>query len=87
MLDKEGFTDTRIVVSNELDEEIISSLKLQGAKIDAWGVGTKLITAEGGPSFGGVYKLAATMQDGEIIPKIKLSENREKITNPGNKDL
>ena len=89
MLDAAGFPDAVISASNDLDETLISSLKLQGAAINSWGVGTNLITSKDCPSFGGVYKLAA-IQDkatGEFIPKIKLSENAEKITNPGNKTI
>ncbi len=86
MLDAAGFTDAVISASNDLDEYLIDSLKVQGATITSWGVGTHLITAKDNPSFGGVYKLAA-IQDkaGNFIPKIKLSENSEKVTNPGNK--
>ena len=87
MLDAAGFTDAVISASNDLDENLISSLKLQGAKINSWGVGTNLITSKDSPSFGGVYKMAA-IQDadtGAYIPKIKISENVEKITNPGDK--
>ena len=75
--------------SNDLDEYLIDSLKMQGAAINSWGVGTNLITAKDCPSFGGVYKLAAVKDKttGEFIPKIKLSENAEKITNPGNKTI
>ena len=74
-------------VSRTLDEYLIDSLKIQGAAITSWGVGTNLITSKDCPSFGGVYKLAAIMdkKTGTFIPKIKLSENEEKITNPGNK--
>ncbi|MEG2350840.1 MAG: nicotinate phosphoribosyltransferase [Hungatella sp.] len=89
MLDAAGFPDAMISASNDLDENLISSLKLQGATINSWGVGTNLITSKDCPSFGGVYKLAA-IQDkatGEFVPKIKLSENAEKITNPGNKTI
>ena len=89
MLTEAGFPDAVISASNDLDEELIDSLKLQGAAINSWGVGTHLITAKDCPSFGGVYKLAA-IQDrdtGKFIPKIKLSENAEKITNPGNKTI
>ncbi|MEG2699684.1 MAG: nicotinate phosphoribosyltransferase, partial [Hungatella sp.] len=89
MLDAAGFPNAMISASNDLDENLISSLKLQGATINSWGVGTNLITSKDCPSFGGVYKLAA-IQDkatGEFVPKIKLSENAEKITNPGNKTL
>jgi nicotinate phosphoribosyltransferase len=87
MLDKEGFTDATISASNDLDELLINSLKIQGATINSWGVGTNLITSKDCPAFGGVYKLAAIMdkKSGKFIPKIKLSENAEKITNPGNK--
>lgn len=87
MLDAEGFTDAVISASNDLDEYLISDLKNQGATINSWGVGTNLITSKDNPSFGGVYKLAAIMdkETGRYIPKIKLSENAEKITNPGDK--
>ncbi|MBE5847486.1 MAG: nicotinate phosphoribosyltransferase [Lachnospiraceae bacterium] len=88
MLDEAGFPDAVISASNDLDEFLIHSLKDQGACITSWGVGTHLITSKGCASFGGVYKLAAVMgADGEFIPKIKLSENTEKITNPGNKTI
>lgn len=86
MLDDAGFQDAVISASNDLDEFLIESLKAQGAAITSWGVGTNLITSKDNPSFGGVYKLAAILGDnGEFIPKIKLSENTEKVTNPGNK--
>lgn len=86
MLDDAGFPDAVISASNDLDEFLIDSLKTQGAAITSWGVGTNLITSKDNPSFGGVYKLAAVRgADGEFIPKIKLSENSEKVTNPGNK--
>ncbi len=88
-LDAEGFTDAVISASNDLDEGLISSLKQQGATINSWGVGTNLITSKDCPAFGGVYKLAA-IQDrnsGKFIPKIKISENAEKITNPGDKTI
>lgn len=88
MLDAAGFPDAIISASNDLDEYLIDSLKAQGAAITSWGVGTNLITSKDWPSFGGVYKLAAIMgRDGNFIPKIKLSENSEKITNPGNKTV
>lgn len=88
MLDEAGFDDAVISASNDLDEYLIDSLKVQGAQITSWGVGTHLITAKDNPSFGGVYKLAAIMgPDGKFIPKIKLSENSEKVTNPGNKTI
>ncbi len=86
MLDDAGFPDAVISASNDLDEHLIDSLKAQGAAITSWGVGTNLITSKDNPSFGGVYKLAAIQnENGEFIPKIKLSENTEKVTNPGNK--
>lgn len=86
MLDEAGHTDVSICASNDLDEYLINDLKRQEAAIDSWGVGTNLITAKDCPSFGGVYKLAAIQNKaGEFVPKIKLSENTEKITNPGNK--
>lgn len=88
MLDDAGFPDAVISASNDLDEFLIDSLKEQGAAITSWGVGTNLITSKDCPSFGGVYKLAAIQApDGSFIPKIKLSENSEKITNPGNKKM
>ena len=82
MLDEAGFTDCKIVVSNSLDENIIRDIIRQGAKYDTFGVGERLITAKSNPVFGGVYKLVAKEEGGEIIPKIKISENPEKITNP-----
>ena len=88
MLDDAGFPDAVISASNDLDEFLIQSLKAQGAAITSWGVGTHLITSKDCPSFGGVYKLAAIMdKNGKFIPKIKLSENTEKVTNPGNKTI
>ena len=88
MLDEAGFTDAIISASNDLDENLITSLYSQGAKITSWGVGTHMITSKGWSSFGGVYKLAAVMEkDGTFTPKIKLSENTEKVTNPGNKKI
>ncbi|MBQ9980069.1 MAG: nicotinate phosphoribosyltransferase [Oscillospiraceae bacterium] len=83
MLDKNGFDDCRIVVSNSLDENIIRDLILQGACVDSFGVGERLITGKSEPVFGGVYKLAAVEDEkGNIIPKIKISENAAKITTP-----
>ena len=82
MLDEAGFTECKIVVSNSLDENIIRDIILQGARIDSFGVGERLITAKSNPVFGGVYKLVAKEKDGKVIPKIKISENPEKITNP-----
>ncbi len=88
MLDDAGFPDAVISASNDLDEFLIDSLKQQGATITSWGVGTNLITSKDNPSFGGVYKLAAVQgEDGNFVPKIKLSENSEKVTNPGNKEI
>ena len=89
MLDEAGFSDAVISASNDLDEDLISSLKAQGAAINSWWVGTNLITSKDCPSFGGVYKLAAVKEKNGngFIPKIKLSENAEKITNPGNKTI
>lgn len=88
MLDDAGFNDAVISASSDLDEYLIDSLKAQGAAITSWGVGTNLITSKDNPAFGGVYKLSAVMgDDNTFIPKIKLSENSEKITNPGNKTV
>lgn len=88
LLDEAGFDDAVISASSDLDEYLITDLKRQGAKITSWGVGTNLITSEGCPAFGGVYKLSAVQDEkGHYIPKIKLSENTEKITNPGNKSV
>ena len=89
MLDDAGFPDAVISASNDLDEYLIDSLKAQGATINSWGVGTNLITSKDNPAFGGVYKLAAVKDDGSssFTPKIKLSENTEKVTNPGNKTV
>jgi nicotinate phosphoribosyltransferase len=79
--------DCAIVASNSLDEFIISDLLDQGAKIDSFGVGERLITAKSEPVFGCVYKLAAVENEGVVYPKIKISENEEKITNPGYKKV
>ena len=88
MLDEAGYPDTVICASGDLDEYSISSLKNQGATINSWGVGTRLITSADMPALGGVYKLSAIIEkDGEIVPKIKVSENAEKITNPGFKNI
>ena len=88
MLDEAGWTDSKISVSNSLDEYIIRDLLRQGAQIDMFGVGERLITAKSEPVFGGVYKLAAIEEpDGTVVPKIKISENVEKITNPHHKKL
>ena len=87
MLDEAGFPDCKICASNSLDETIIRDMIAQGACIDSFGVGERLITASSDPVFGGVYKLAAVERNGEIIPRIKVSENVAKITNPGFKKL
>ncbi len=88
MLDDAGHKDAIISASSDLDEYVIESLQRQGAKITSWGVGTNLITSADCPAFGGVYKLAAIQQeDGTFKPKIKVSENIEKVTNPGNKTV
>ncbi len=88
MLDDAGYPDTVICASGDLDEYSITSLKNQGAAINSWGVGTRLITSADMPALGGVYKLAAVYDDdGNEIPKIKLSENTEKITNPSFKNI
>ena len=82
MLDNEGLTECKIIASNSLDEHTIRDILSQGAKIDLFGVGERLITSKSSPVFGGVYKLSAIEKDGKIIPKIKISENTAKITNP-----
>jgi nicotinate phosphoribosyltransferase len=88
MLDEAGFTKTKIVASNDLDEYTIINLKQQGAKIDVWGIGTKLITAYDQPALGAVYKLAAIENDqGELIDTIKISSNPEKVSTPGKKKI
>lgn len=87
MLDEAGYPNARVFASGDLDEELIWDLKAQGAAIDVWGVGTRMITSQDCPALGGVYKLAAEEVDGELVPKIKISENPAKITNPGQKML
>ncbi|MFR4808176.1 MAG: nicotinate phosphoribosyltransferase [Peptostreptococcus anaerobius] len=88
ILDDAGYPNAKITASNDLDEYTIISLKQEGAAIDSWGVGTKLITSYDYPSLGGVYKLAATTnREGILEPKIKISENPEKINNPGFKKV
>lgn len=87
MLDDAGYKDAKIVVSNSLDEYTIRDLFHQGAKIDSFGIGERLITAKSDPVFGAVYKLCATEENKNIIPKIKVSENVDKITTPGFKNL
>jgi nicotinate phosphoribosyltransferase len=84
LLDEAGFTGATITASNELDEHIISSLKEQGAKISAWGVGTRLVTGDGQGALGGVYKLSAVRDpEGAWQPRLKLSEQTAKISTPG----
>ncbi len=85
MLDDAGYPDCQIVASNSLDEYIIRDMLMQGAKVDSFGVGERLITSSSSPMLGGVYKLCGVQKDGKVIPKIKLSENVAKITTPGNK--
>ncbi len=87
MLDGAGFCSASIVASGDLDEDIIYDLKVQGAKIDVWGVGTKLITSDSCPALGGVYKLSADVVDGKVYPKMKISDNIAKTTNPGSKKV
>lgn len=87
MLDEAGLEECSIVVSNSLDEYLIRDIISEGACVDSFGVGERLITASSKPVFGGVYKLAALEKDGKMIPKIKKSENVEKITNPGFKNV
>lgn len=87
LLDEAGLKECKIVVSNSLDEYIINGVIAQGAEIDIFGVGERLITAKSDPVFGGVYKLSALERNGEMIPKMKVSENVDKITNPGFKTL
>lgn len=87
MLDDAGFPNAIICASGDLDEKLITSLKSQGAKIDLWGVGTKLITSSDLPALGGVYKLSALYSGGKVVNKIKLSDNSNKITNPCFKEV
>ncbi|EKU71503.1 nicotinate phosphoribosyltransferase [Selenomonas sp. F0473] len=87
VLDEEGLSDCKIILSNSLDEWTISSLLLQGAQVDSFGVGERLITAKSDPVFGAVYKLVAVEREGAFLPRIKMSENVEKLTNPGLKDI
>ncbi|SHN49430.1 nicotinate phosphoribosyltransferase [Desulfitobacterium chlororespirans] len=87
MLDEAGLEHARIVASNDLDEHTISAIRAQGAAIDSWGVGTHLITSKDTPALGGVYKLSAEGQNGIFEPRLKVSENISKITNPGIKKL
>jgi nicotinate phosphoribosyltransferase len=87
MLDNAGFPKAKVIVSNDLDENLLRSLKSQGAKIDTWGIGTKLATAFDQPALGGVYKLSAIKEKGKWINKIKLSEQSIKINNPGDQQV
>ncbi len=87
MLDEAGLTDCKITVSNALDEYIIRDLLMQGAAIDSFGVGERLITSRAEPVFGGVYKLSAIETGGKVIPKMKISENIGKVTTPCNKEI
>ena len=86
-LDENGFENVKITASNDLDENTITSLKNQGAKIDVWGVGTKMITSFDWAALGGVYKLCGVIKDGSMIPKIKISEDVQKINNPSYKNI
>lgn len=87
MLDEAGYEDCGIVASNSLDEYIIRDMLMQGAQVSSFGVGERLITSSSSPVFGGVYKLAAVEKDGQMVPRIKLSENVSKITTPGSKKV
>lgn len=87
MLDDAGLEDCKIVVSNSLDEYTITSILYQGGKIDSFGVGERLITAKSDPVFGAVYKISAVKENGSFVPRIKVSETVEKITNPGLKQV
>lgn len=87
MLDEAGYPDAVIFASNDIDENLVNALNAQGAKIDMYGVGTKLITSDGMPSLGGVYKLAEIIRDGKSVPRLKKSDSIEKITNPGFKTV
>lgn len=87
MLDEAGYPDCKIIASNSLDEYIIQDLLIQGAQVDMFGVGEKLITSKAEPVLGGVYKLVAIEEEGQYTPKIKISETVEKITNPGFKKV
>lgn len=83
MLDEAGFPEAKIFVSNDIDEKVLLALAQQDAKIDVYGIGTKLITSFNNAALGGVYKLSAIEEDGKMIPKIKVSNSQEKTTNPG----
>ncbi|GAB6086081.1 nicotinate phosphoribosyltransferase [Alkaliphilus crotonatoxidans] len=86
-LNEAGYPNVRIIASSDLDEDTINSLKLQEAAVTGWGVGTNLITSKNCPALGGVYKLVAVEVENKLVPKIKISENPEKITNPGYKKV
>jgi nicotinate phosphoribosyltransferase len=87
LLDEAGFDRTQILGSSDLDEWLIESIKKQGAEIDLWGVGTRMVTSYSCPALGGVYKLSAIVEDGEMRPKLKVSDDLEKTTNPGIKKV
>ncbi|MEN6417700.1 MAG: nicotinate phosphoribosyltransferase [Clostridiaceae bacterium] len=87
MLDKAGYPNAVIAASSDLDEFLIRDLKTQGACISVWGVGTRLITSEGNSALGGVYKMSAEVVEGKLVPKIKISDNPAKVTNPGYKKV
>lgn len=87
MLDEAGYPKAKISASSDLDEYVIRDLKSQGSQITVWGVGTRLITSEDNPALGGVYKLSAEIVDGKVVPKLKLSDNPAKVTNPGVKKV
>ncbi|MDR2091085.1 MAG: nicotinate phosphoribosyltransferase [Clostridiales bacterium] len=87
MLDAAGHTEATVFASGDIDENVIASLNSQNAKIDAYGIGTKLITGYDNPSLGGVYKLSGIVEDGKIVPKMKISNSKEKLTNPGFKKI
>ena len=87
MLDAAGFPKAKIAASSDLDEYLIRDLKMQGACISIWGVGTRLITSESNPALGGVYKMSGEVIDGALVPKIKISDNPAKVTNPGFKKV
>ncbi len=87
MLDAAGYPYAKICASGDIDENVLLALNAQGAKIDLYGIGTKLITSYNNPSLGGVYKLSAMEENGKLVPKIKISDTMEKITNPGLKKV
>ncbi len=87
MLDEAGYPNAKIAASSDLDEYVIRDLKMQGCCVSVWGVGTRLITSDGNPALGGVYKMSAEIVNGELRPKIKLSDNPAKVTNPGIKKV